>query len=90
MDEFIKRRFPTPDKWETGNCFWFALILEKRFPGGSIYYVPIEGHFIYKYNDKFYGWSGEYDIKDKEVISLTKLKIIDELWYNRLMRDCFE
>lgn len=45
---FIQRRFPQncDSNWLTGNCLWFAYILQKRFPDLEIFYLPIEGHFI--------------------------------------------
>jgi hypothetical protein len=44
--EFIHRRFPQDCHWLDGNCFWFALILKKRFPNVEIFYFPIQGHFV--------------------------------------------
>ena len=32
--DFIKKRFKIDCDWTTGNCFYFAKILESRFPGG--------------------------------------------------------
>ena len=29
--EFIKRRFPTDSNWLSGNCYYFAKILQERF-----------------------------------------------------------
>lgn len=39
----------TKDVFLNGYCYWFAFILNNRFPGGDIVYDPILGHFAYKY-----------------------------------------
>jgi len=83
---FINNRFKN-EKWLDGNCLWFALILRWRFPGGKIYYLPIIGHFIYKYKKHFYDWSGEY-FPDEKPVSLSSIKRNDPSWYNRLLEDC--
>lgn len=57
--EFIIRRFKTDCSWITGNCYYFAVILQSRFPGGDILYDVSCGHFVYSYCGKFYDWSGE-------------------------------
>ena len=81
--EFIKRRFPTDCQWISGNCYYFSVILLSRFPTGSIYYDVINGHFVFKYEDHYYDWTGcikpdgylvewdnfdEYDHIQKQVI----------------------
>lgn len=58
VKEFIDRRFKADCNWLNGNCYYFALILSDRFPGGTIYYDVIYGHFIYLYEGKYYDWSG--------------------------------
>jgi hypothetical protein len=87
--DFIKRRFKQDCNWIDGNCYWFALILKKRFPKSVIYYLPIRGHFIIKYKGKFYDWNGIVEVEEKP-IKLSKLKKKDDLWYLHLMRDCFK
>jgi hypothetical protein len=42
-----------------GNCFHFALLLSNIEPDGAIVYDPIQGHFMYKVEDKFYDITGE-------------------------------
>ena len=56
--DFICRRFHNNCEWLTGNCYYFALILKDRFPQGDIYYDVINGHFVFKYEDKYYDWTG--------------------------------
>ena len=61
VEDFIDRRFRHDSAnlhWLNGNCLWFAIILQTRFPGGEIFYLPVPGHFVYKYDGKFYDWHG--------------------------------
>ena len=51
IEEFINRRFPIDCNWTTGNCFFFAKILEAAFPGGKILYDVTNGHFVYYHLD---------------------------------------
>ena len=61
IEDFIHRRFPSDENnWTQGNCWYFAKILETRFPGGKIMYEPIDGHFLYLYKGKYYDWNGLY------------------------------
>lgn len=60
IEDFIRRRFPEEAKWTEGNCYYFAKILEIRFPGGKIMYEPVEGHFLYLYKGKYYDHGGLY------------------------------
>lgn len=46
------------DNFLNGNCYWFAKILEWRF-GGTIFYCPIENHFIANIDDCFFDIRGE-------------------------------
>lgn len=56
--EFIKRRFPMDCKWVDGNCYFFAVILNERFPNGEIVYDVIDGHFLLKLGDKYFDHRG--------------------------------
>ena len=87
--KFIKNRFRQEDQWLSGNCLWFSLILKKRFPGGRIYYLPVPGHFIYKYKGKFYDWTGEI-VPVEKMILFSKLKEVDPDWYDRLINNCLK
>lgn len=86
--DFIQRRFIKDNNWLDGNCLWFSIILEKRFPGGDIYYLPDVGHFVYEYNLKIYDWTGEVNYQGNK-IKFSEIKEQDFSWYSRLMRDCF-
>lgn len=85
---FINRRFKIDCNWTNGNCLWFAIILNKRFPQSQVYYLPIEGHFIIKYEDNFYDFTGIITPKEKPIL-FDEIKQTDKLWYNCLIRDCF-
>lgn len=96
VPEFIARRFLGSEaaaKWQDGNCYFFAVILKDRFPGGQIVYEPLQGHFMYFYQGELFdsgGCRGSWDVaadRDKYYI-FDELRENDELLYNRLIRDC--
>lgn len=87
--EFITRRFEKDCNWTNGNCLWFALILQMRFPFLKICYLPITGHFVVQDNNNLlYDWKGLVNT-DEIPIELNQLKQTDSLWYSHLMRDCY-
>jgi len=51
-----------------GYCYYFAKILEEAYPGGVICKPWPIGHFIYKYNDKYYDIDGEYVLKEHDCV----------------------
>lgn len=85
--DFIQRRFPKDSNWCTENCYYFALILNDRFPGGKIYYDVINGHFSYKYGGKFYDHTGEID-PDGYLVEWTRFSEYDDIQYKIVIRDC--
>ena len=85
--EFIKRRFPVDCNWITGNCYYFAIILLYRFPKGIIYYDVINGHFIFKYDDYYYDWTGITE-PDGYLVEWDKFDEYDSLLKQRIIRDC--
>ena len=87
--EFIKRRFPFDCNWTSGNCYYFAIILKDRFPGGEIYYDVINGHFVYKYCHVFYDWCG-ISVPSGHVILWDTFYQYDLLEKNRIVRDCIQ
>ena len=87
VKEFINRRFPKDSNWMNGNCFYFALILSKRFHG-EIWYDQIDGHFLSKIAGYFYDYEGVPKEETKGMISLNDIRLQDKLFYDRLMRDC--
>ena len=49
-----------------GYCYYFAKILEEAYPGGTICKPWPIGHFIYRYNDKYYDIDGEYILEQHD------------------------
>ena len=84
---FIEKRFSQDCHWLDGNCYWFAKILSLRFPQLEIFYLPIEGHFIVGYQENFYDWRGQIQLKEFPQ-KLETIRTQDPIWYNRLVRDC--
>lgn len=87
VEEFIKRRFPTDCNWTTGNCYYFAIILKERF-NGTVYYDPIEGHFLCEINSNFYDYTGKVDLDPTTLYNWNCYKEQDELNYQHIVRDC--
>lgn len=93
IEEFIKRRFQSDCNWLEGNCYYFARILKMRFKG-EIWYDLVEGHFLFRYFDKFYDWSGwreGYDLSEpssvENLVKWTDYRNIDPVHYDRIVRD---
>lgn len=90
VEEFIHRRFSIDCNWTTGNCFFFAKILESTFPTYSrIYYDVIYGHFVCWINGNFYDWNGK--IEDNGVSKYIPWDLMEEYDVNekrRIIRDC--
>ena len=85
--EFIQRRFQSDCNWLAGNCYYFSLILKDRFPDGIIYYDVIDGHFIFKYQESYYDWSGEIH-PDGYLVEWDKFEQYDSLQKQVIIRDC--
>lgn len=85
--EFINRRFPKDSNWLNGNCYYFAQILKTRFPDGTIFYDVINGHFIFRYELKFYDWSGEIQ-QNGFFVEWDNFDEYDTLQKQRIIRDC--
>lgn len=86
INEFIKRRFKEDCNWTSGNCYFFAVILQAAF-GGEIYYDVINGHFLLKCEENLYDWTG----KVQDCGSLVKWNDFDEydkIQKERIIRDC--
>lgn len=89
--DFIQRRWKKDSKFLDGNCYWFAHILATRFPQLEIYYLPITGHFVAGNGEAFFDWQGRKNIWDyyhETPMKFEEIKEQDELYYNRLVRDC--
>lgn len=92
MDEildFINRRFKTNCNWLDGNCYYFAIILKNRFPLGDIYYDVIYGHFIFKYENYYYDWTGKVNPKGK-LVKWNDFEEYDRLQKACIVRDCIK
>jgi hypothetical protein len=83
--QFIKRF--NDDKWLTGNCYYFAIILKERF-NGIIYYDVINSHFITLIDNIFYDFNG-ITIPDKP-IKWDSFKEYDYIQYNRILKEIIE
>lgn len=84
--DFIHRRFSKDCDWTNGNCYWFAKILQERFPGGVIIHEPIEGHFLYYYKNTYYDWNGVYKGDVSKATDFTEE--VGSSWFHSLVRDC--
>ena len=85
--DFIQRRFSKDCKWLAGNCYYFSLILKDRFPKGTIYYDVIRGHFVFKYEDKYYDWTGVVK-SNSHLVEWDKFDEYDSLQKQVIIRDC--
>lgn len=92
VTNFIHRRFQDNCKWMDGNCYWFAHILCARFSFLSMYYCPVEGHFVAGAFGTYFDWLGEVKEDRHEILKhvtlLADIEKIDPPYYARLMRDC--
>ena len=87
IQEFIQRRFQSDCNWLSGNCYYFSLILKDRFPDGNIYYDVIDGHFVFKYQERYYDWSGEIH-PECYLVEWDKFDEYDSLQKQVIIRDC--
>lgn len=85
--DFIKRRFKKDCDWTNGNCYYFAIVLKDRFPYGDIFYDVIDGHFLFKYKDKFYDWTGIIN-PNGYLVKWDEFDKYDSLLKQRIIRDC--
>lgn len=67
-----------------GYCYYFSVILRERFPGGTIVYAPIMGHFLYKIQGKLYDITGEVEVDTYHDFEIYP----DYLQKERIIRDC--
>lgn len=102
MDEILSfiERFPINeddvDQWMGRNDYYFARILKARFRG-EIWYDLVNCHFLFRYFDDFYDWSGprnEYDFAQpstmENMIKWNQLKEYDRSRYDRIVRDVIQ
>lgn len=73
--------------FENGYCYYFAKILKDVFPGGELCIPWPIGHFVYKYNDKYWDISGEYIPKQHDcavMIPLNREYFIDDCFIRHI------
>lgn len=87
--DFIHRRFTQDCDWITGNCYYFSVILKDRFPGGTILYDVINGHFVYRYTKRYFDWTGEI-VPDGYLVEWDNFDEYDEFQRERIIRDCIQ
>lgn len=68
----------------SGCCYWFAMILARRF-FGNLVYDPIANHFALEINTRFYDITGEVTGKYNFLPWAT---YGDEAHKRRIIRDC--
>ena len=87
--DFIKRRWSKDSDWTTGNCYWFTVILMKRFYGSlDRYYLPILGHFIVgDRKGHYYDWTGEV-FPEEEPQYWLDVWLDDPIYAARVENDC--
>ena len=83
---FIKQFAEVKDFFLYGYCYWFAMILKKRF-GGTIYYMPIKNHFIVRIYNTYYDANGRV-IPDEDVYPWGAYKYDNPIESERIIRDC--
>lgn len=91
--EIIKfiEQFQRPDTitvFTNGMCYWFAEILNKRFPKGQIVYDDIWNHFAYKLDSRIYDIMGDITDSDYHFEDWEDFKELDELHTCRLYKNC--
>ena len=88
VQEFIQRRFDKNCHWQDENSFYFATMLKVRFPELSIYYLPVQGHFVAGHNDIYYDSKGVACFPEDETpILWDDLSYKNPLLWVRINRD---
>lgn len=85
--DFIKRRFPENCHWLDSNCYYFSVILLYRFPEGTIFYDITNCHFVFKYEENYYDWTGVV-CPDGYLVEWEKFDEYDCLQKQVVVRDC--
>lgn len=92
IKDFQQRRFAQDNNWTTGNCYWYAQILQIRFPQLDIYYQPINNHWIAgnKNLNIYADWDGIYtftELQEKPILWTEYVKL-DFRHALRLIKQC--
>ena len=60
--DFIRNFRGAESVFLNGCCYWFAAILNARFPQmGYIFYNPADNHFAWRYMNSYYDATGKCD-----------------------------
>lgn len=89
IERFLKRFHDynnINDVFTKGCCYWFAVILNKRFPDSEIVYDPIACHFAVKIDGSYYDITGNID--HKYSFRPWNSDMFDPLDKRRTIRDC--
>lgn len=89
IEQFIQKRFTKDCNWLNGNCYYFSIILQDRFPNGKIIYEPIDGHFLYKVKNKCYDFLGMHELPSDYYI-WDELEAQEPNLYKRIKKDCIK
>lgn len=88
INSFSKFGESVIDCFTCGNCYWFAVILNNRFPNGHIMYDVVANHFGYEIDWQVYDITGnvthDYNWKWWDMLQLS----YDPLVLERIYRDC--
>lgn len=89
--DFINRRFKKDCNWLDGNCYYFAKILQTRFPKLEIVYFPIEGHFMAwdREENLFYDAAGAHEAEEL-FYEWERLEYEEPFLYGRIVCDCIQ
>lgn len=91
IESFIERFRGAEEVFLGGCCFWFAKILEERFPGGRIVYDPVSGHFLYGFDWLLWDIRGDRTAAYNENTPLVDWAVhgdADPVHHARLVRQC--
>lgn len=100
--DFIAHFKGSENVFLNGCCYWFAWILQQRFPFLTIYYESTEGHFVAMMWSVEYGFNCVRDMpyffdirgdvselyRGKALTAMPLIYEFDNKWYKKLMRDC--
>lgn len=86
IEDFIKGFDEVRDFFLYGYCYWFAVILKKRF-NGTIYYMPIKNHFIVRINNDYFDASGKI-VPDEKVYTWAMYQYKYPTECRVITRDC--
>ena len=81
------------DLFTCGYCYWYAYLLQIKYHG-EIWYLPVDNHFIYKQNNKYYDITGDItnyvnNLPDNQkAVSWEHYKKLDYLHTDNLYKYC--